>query len=243
MKFTGLSSSHDSGAVKGNGIMKYFYFILLTVFTAGAIMAEGDPSRQLMELDMAGPGAYEKVLQLVDSGANADYYAKGGDRPLFRAVKSGNIDVVKLLLEKGADPNVSFDDATGSPLDSAVLGGDPEMVRLLIAGGAKVNYKMRGAYTALHSACLAKESPSSLEIVAVLLESGAEVNAVTHIGLTPLMNAVEADNTSLVKLLLSRGADPSIKNFQGRTALDIAVKNRKNGEIIRLLKSAKKKGR
>lgn len=211
--------------------------------TPSAVMSDSDPSHKLMDLDMSQPGAYQESIDLISSGANPDYYGKGGDRPIFHAVKSGNRDIVRLLLEKGANPNVSYDDATGSPLDTAVTGGDREMVMILIKGKAKVNYKMRGALTALHTACLGKESPALIEIIILLLDSGAEINAVTHVGTTPLMNAVEADNIEAVKLLLSRGADPRIKNIQGKTAVDIAVSGGKKAEIVTLLKTWKKKGK
>lgn len=217
--------------------------ILMSVTAATFLWSDTDPSQKLMNLDMSAPGAYEESVKLIDAGANPNFYGKGGDRPIFHAVKSGNREIVKLLLEKKADPNVSFEDATGSPLDIAVTLGDPEMVKILVNGKADVNYKMRGAITALHTACLAKDSPVLVGIIAVLLDSGAEVNAMTHVGITPLMNAVEADNTGAVKLLLSRGADPTIKNFQGKRALDLAVSGGKNEEIIKILKSWKKKGR
>ena len=215
----------------------------ICLITPSAILPDSDPSHKLMDLDMSLAGAYQETVDLINSGANPNFYAKGGDRPIFHAVKSGNKEVVRLLLEKGADPNVSYDDATGSPLDTAAPGGDIEMVMILIKGKAKVNYKMRGALTALHTACLGKESPALIEIITLLLDSGAEVNAVTHVGTTPLMNAVEADNLPAVKLLLERGADPRIKNIQGKTAIDLAVSGGKKPEIIQMLKSWKKKGK
>lgn len=213
-------------------------FLLITNAQSGT-----DPSQDLMNLDMTAAGAYDSALQLLDSGASANAYTKDGDRAIFHAVKSGNRDIARLLLERGADPNVSYNDATGSPLDSAVSAGDPEMVSLLIKWKAGVNYKMRGAQTALHTACMQKESEQASAIITVLLQSGADVNAVTHMGVTPLMNAVEADNTSAVRILLQRGADPRIQNIKGRTALDIALNGGKNTEIISLLKSWKKKGK
>lgn len=220
--------------------------ILIPVFIMTLICAAvsgTDPSQELMKLDMAQPGAYESVIQLLDSGASSNAYTSDGDRALFHAVKSGNRAIVKLLLDRGADPNVSFNDATGSPLDFAVLSGDPEMVTLIIRAKADVNYKMRGALTALHTACMQKESELAGRIITILLQNGADANAVTHMGATPLMNAVEADNTAAVKILLSHGADPRIRNIKGKTALDLAVSGGKNSGIITLLKSWKRNGK
>lgn len=219
-------------------VVTLFLFSLIIAAQSGT-----DPSQELMKLDMTADGAYDNVLKLLDTGASANAYTKDGDRAIFHAVKSGSREITKLLLERGADPNVSFEDATGSPLDFAAAGGDPEMVSLLISGKAKVNYKMRGAQTALHTACMQKESEQVAAIITILLQNGADANAVTHMGITPLMNAVEADNTSAVKILLQRGADPRIRNIKGKTALDLAVDGAKNSEIITALKSWKKKGK
>ena len=207
------------------------------------VWAGTDPSQELMKLDMTAKDALENVTRLLNSGASANAWAAGGDRAIFHAVKSKNRDITKLLLERGADPNVSFDDATGSPLDSAVSGGDPEMVDILIKGKAAVNYKMRGAHTALHTACGQPDSEQAAAIITLLLQNGAEVNAMTHMGITPLMNAVEAGNTTAVRILMQYGADPRIQNIWGKTALDLAVDGAKNREIVELLKSWKKRGK
>lgn len=224
--------------------MKTGIISLLIMLTAAlSLGADSDPSRELMSMDMKAEGAAEKARQLLDAGANPDYYARGGDRPVFHAVKSGNREIVKMLLDRRVALNISFDDATGSPLDSAVAAGDPEIVRMLIKAKADVNYKMRGAVTALHTACLQSESSAADEIITVLIDSGADINAVTHFGVTPLMNAVEADNGGAVKILLERGADPRIKNIKGKTAKDLAVSGKKKAEIIKMLKAWKKKGK
>lgn len=224
--------------------MKPEFFLIPVIFLVLAGTAfPADPSHELMNLDMTAAGAYDSVLKLLDSGASANAYTKDGDRAIFHAVKSGNRDITRLLLERGADPNVSFDDATGSPLDSAVSGGDPEMVGIMIKGKAAVNYKMRGAQTVLHTACMQKESEHASAIITILLQNGADANAVTHMGITPLMNAVEADNTSAVKILLQYGADPRIQNIRGKTALDLAIDGAKNNEIVELLKLWKKRGK
>lgn len=224
--------------------MKHEYFLIpLILFILAGTAWPTDFSQELMKLDMTAAGALDNVKKLLDSGASANAYSPGGDRAIFHAVKSGSRDITSLLLEHGADPNVSFEDATGSPLDFAAAGGDPEMVRLLIKNRADVNYKMRGGHTALHTACMQKESEQARAVITLLLQSGAEVNAVTHFGVTPLMNAVEADNTAAVKILLQRGADPHIRNIKGKTALDLAMDGAKNSEIITILKAWKKKGK
>lgn len=215
----------------------FILVLLLPAFPGNA------PSKDLMAIDMTEPGAYEEVLKCLDAGANPNAWVKGGDRPIFHAVRSGHPGIVNILLERGADPNVSLDDATNTPLNAAVEDRDPEIVRALVDGKADVNYKMRGAVTVLHNACLEKSSPSVTEIIRLLIDSGADVNAVTHFGDTPLMNAAQSGNTDAVKLLLEHGADAKMKNIRNKTALDIAVSSGAGPEIISLLKSWKKKGK
>ena len=60
------------------------------------------------------------------------------------------------------------------------------------------------------------------EVVSVLLEAGADVNAVnqnTHWGTTPLHAAAHANQAAIAKLLLDRGADTKAKDMEGRTPM------------------------
>ena len=66
---------------------------------------------------------------------------------------------------------------------------------------------------------------STYDILNILLQNGADVNAKDHDGRTALMLAASSpDDVSSVTLLLSHGADPALKDKDGRTALDYAVK-------------------
>ncbi len=84
----------------------------------------------------------------------------------------------------------------------------------------------------------AKTMGEWLEVARLLIAAGADVNQANDDGLTPLMSAVGFDNTALVKLLLSAGADSKPHDKSGRTALDFAKHNRSD-EIIQMLRSVK----
>ncbi len=87
------------------------------------------------------------------------------------------------------------------------------------------------AWTALLASC----HFGSKETVAVLLANGADVNiADDYIRWTPLMAAASGGNPSIVTMLLEAGADCNMKNWKGKTALDIARKGN-NREIERIL--------
>ncbi len=76
------------------------------------------------------------------------------------------------------------------------------------------------------------------DILAFLLDHGAEINHTEKTGYTALMGAVIANRPEAAHLLLARGADPDIQEYEnGQTALMMAVRNR-NPELVRLLLSA-----
>ena len=133
--------------------------------------------------------------------------------PLFYAVKSDSRNaagVARILLGSGADVNyVSDVDERGvSPLLAALRGDgcqDIEVVRLLVAHGAAVNCREKSTgYAPLHHAC----NNGANEIVALLLDYGADVNQAANLGYTPLMCACSsgsADEALVAMLLGARG--------------------------------------
>lgn len=78
---------------------------------------------------------------------------------------------------------------------------------------------------------------NSLDIIALLAISGADINGVNLSGYTPLHHAVESNSKEAIQLLLKLGADMSLKTKSGHTAYDIAAMNN-NGEILNLLKAS-----
>jgi ankyrin repeat protein len=113
-------------------------------------------------------------------GSGWDVNAQGekyGRTALHLAAMNGHLEIVKLLLEHGADVNAKTKEGYGyTALHSAASNGHLEIVKLLLEHGADVNAKTKyGGYTALHSATM----NGHLEIVKLLLEHGADVNAKT----------------------------------------------------------------
>jgi ankyrin repeat protein len=106
------------------------------------------------------------------------------------------------------------------PLGLAAFYGHDEAVRLLLARGASPNLAARNAMkvAAIHAASAA----GSLPIALLLIEAGADVNAVQQAGYTPLHAAAMTGQIDLAKVLLDRGADPNAKADDGRTALAMA---------------------
>jgi len=103
-----------------------------------------------------------------------------------------------------------------STLMSAVADNDVDGVRFFSkAGSALVNQKNFGGATALHMAC----RENNFEIAKILIENGADINAVDNEGWTPLMRAALSGNKEIIDLLLSKNAQASNVNADGESAI------------------------
>jgi ankyrin repeat protein len=133
------------------------------------------------------------------------------------ASKYGDIEMIELLLKKGA--NMEFKHNFGlSPLSTAILFGHTETVKFLLEKGANIEAKDKYGDTALIRAICGGYT----EIVKLLLEKGANIKFKDKYGYTPLKSALGRRYTEIVKLLLDRGAD--IDNL-GKRDNDYILKN------------------
>jgi ankyrin repeat protein/mono/diheme cytochrome c family protein len=173
----------------------------------------------------AASGDVETLRLLLDSGAKADDFPKSSDpravdiavgfrTPLMWAAYHNDVRMVRLLLERGADPNQSTH--FGNPLSHACWSDSFEAAKVLIARGADVNARDAIAnFTPLHWA--AGTEPPRPQLVKLLLDNGADPNAaggepVGAFGLlpqTPRLIAEKRGRTAIVDALVSAGAkDP-----------------------------------
>jgi uncharacterized protein len=117
-----------------------------------------------------------------------------GQTPFLRAALSGDTATMRVLLQYGADPNLSTFAKT-TPLMAA----------------AGVNWAVQQTYT---------ESPQArLDAVKLCLELGADVNAANSMGLTALLGAANRGSNEIIELLVDRGARLDVKDREGRTPL------------------------
>ncbi len=146
----------------------------------------------------------QQVQQLLAQGADVNARDAGGWTPLMAAIEWHNIATAKLLLEHGADPNV-HDKSGGTPLVLAVRQNCVEVVRELVGRGVPLSDTLM--FEATH-----------YEIIHYLVGQGLHINVMVH-GRTPLHASVDATTASTMEWLLVHGADPTIKNERGLTAL------------------------
>ena len=145
--------------------------------------------------------------------------------PLHMAAWLGASEIVRLLLERGADIRVKTEDGV-SPLCAAALAGNRDTLKILISHGPDLDTPDNsGSTPLLHS--IEKES---VDCVSLLLNEGASTAMVQKSADTPLHAAVERGNLEIMELLFHAKADINSRNKMGYTPLMIACK--KGDEII-----------
>jgi uncharacterized protein len=199
---------------------------------------------------------WDLAKKLIDAGADVNQWDIFGEAPLFTAIglssrvdggrasidplnqaKGG--DVIRLLLERGANPNMQLffrpanvrgaTNTRGStPLIRAANNGDLELVKLLLEHGADATVYMADRQTPIHAVLAGRSSEKdALELIKVLHEAGTDVNVVAlvnHIeevrGGSALHYAVRKRYKEVIAQLASFDIDLNLKDQDGLTALD-----------------------
>ena len=152
---------------------------------------------------------------------------KSGASPLYDAARMGTYDMVKSLVNYGADPNVATK-AGLTPMHQAAARGNLDMVKDLVQAGAEVNAVAENGRTPIFYA--AERGKAST--VNFLLEKKAEVNLADKNGITPLHCAASSGNVALVKFLVSKKANFAATANDGTTVL---IAGAKYPEIVKFL--------
>lgn len=215
--------------------------------TAALLVERGaDPNLS----DSAGMGP---LYAAVDMNTLGEVY---GRPPRRSPDKLDALGLMTLLLQKGANPNAGLKTATlqrahtpgegtlgagATPLMRAAKNADIPAIELLIANGADISLGQKNKTTALMFAAglgrgvgtFAKDYATDaqmLETVKVLVAHGADVNAISAAGQTPIHFAAQAVDTNLpqptddlVKFLFAHGAKLDVADKQGRTPIDMAL--------------------
>jgi ankyrin repeat protein len=159
--------------------------------------------------------------------------ARGGEHetPTYAAVVAGNVDILALLIEHGADvEGRSRSINGGTPLHRAAWDGRLEVGQSLLDRGANINSRNNSGNTPLSYAVINKH----VEFVRMLLERGAVIDGQDIYGNTPLHRAAQGVCTQAVQLLLEHGADVNVRNEWGKTPYELASSSGYQ-EIVELL--------
>lgn len=148
-------------------------------------------------------------------------YKKGGKQALMDpkmihlAVRLGRLDLLRLLLEHGANPNAR-DRRTRTPLFFA---RDERIVHTLVKAGARVADRDLAHHQPLHAAVRA----GRLDVAKALLQLGADLSAQDKRGLTPLHQAAMRGRVKCLRHLVEQGAWVNGRDRHGRSPLFYAV--------------------
>jgi uncharacterized protein len=167
------------------------------------------------------------VKSLLQRGFDGNVRDPNGQSGLLLAVRTDALNAAQALLDWSKIEAETRNAADESPLMLASLKGQARLVQKLIDKGADVN---KPGWAPLHYAA----TRGHLEVMNILLENHAYIDASSPNGSTPLMMAALYGTPSAVKLLLEAGADPTIKNALGLTAIDFAYRDNRaeSAEII-----------
>lgn len=174
----------------------------------------------------------QTVDALLEAGLTINERSPNGMSPLYSAVVDNNAQMVRYLLEKGADPNLDGYKDGWNALGFAASDGYDGIVKLLLDHGADIH---RCATKAQTNALGLAVQDDRISTVRLLLERGADVNQLDPIGCTALYYAALKNHLEVAQFLLQKGANPEIglyKEFW--TCLSIAA-SKGHTQMVRLL--------
>ena len=149
-------------------------------------------------------GNVARVAEILDRQPELlNAFAPDGHVPLGLAAFFGQAGVIRLLLERGADVNVSSRNAQKvTPLHGAVSRGDLAISALLLDKGARANARQERGFTPLFSAA----GSGNIELMELLVRQGADIDAATDDGKKPYDIALERKQEKAAEWLKTRAA-------------------------------------
>jgi ankyrin repeat protein len=209
--------------------MKYVLHTIVITVLIGFTSAWAQTSSFEQALQAAEAGNATAVAGLLDRGVDPNTADKEGNTLLMLASRAQSVPLVKLLISRKAA--VDARNAHGdTALMMAALGGFVDVARILIGAGASVN---RPGWSALHYGTFATNDA----IVRLVLERGADKDALAPNGYSALMLAVRNGNLAAARTLLYADVDVSVEGPRGETAMKLAAA-RGEREMVDLLKRA-----
>lgn len=138
------------------------------------------------------------VQRLIAQGANVSEIDSQGDSPLIMAAYKGYTEIVRLLLEAGADVGALDPGMKATALHAASYAGHADAAKLLVEYGIDIDKQgPYNGYTALHDATW----QNNVEVARVLIEAGANLNIKSNAGETPLEFARSRHHNEIAQLI------------------------------------------
>jgi ankyrin repeat protein len=255
----GRPKSLDSG-----GLTPLLYSVRENCMACVEVLLKHKADINLADPDMVSPllvaimnANWDIAERLINAGADVNQWDLYGETPLFTIInlrnradggrgtsidpmnKTNGTAIFKLLLEKGANPNIQLffkpanmsgpTNTRGStPLIRAANNGDLELVKLLMEHGADPTIYMADRQTPIHAAILGRAQEAQVvEMIRMFHKAGTDLNVVALVnhqeevrGGSALHYAVRKRQKETIKTLASLGIDMNLVDQDGLTALD-----------------------
>ncbi len=191
-----------------------------------------------------------EIKKLIEGEKDINSIEKDGFVILWWAVVGNYVDATKMLLEKGANPNIAPNNkATWTVLFETTkesffgnMQGQRKKInrsriiaKLLIKHGADVNHSNSIGETPLHKAA----QHGRTDLCSLFIYNEANVNAVDILGHTPLHGAAKKGYWKVIQILLENGAQIGLKDKRGETALILGEKRKEESLYIKIRKENK----
>ena len=213
---------------------------------------ENDDGETWIHHTVIGNWSREVLQVVIAHGGDVNAATKGNITALMLASRTGNADVINVLLAAGADPNITDADGYTCLHDAIDVGCTKETLTAFINHGANIHAANKKGVTPLMGAvwkgnidaikvlltagadrkdcdtCLhsAIRNKCGKEILQRVISHGADVNAKNEHGVTALGVACQMGNKDAINELLKAGADPNIVDEAGETCLHITIRGR-----------------
>lgn len=180
----------------------------------------------------AGLGDLDYVERELESGVDPNAIQEStGATPLERASVHGHMDVMRRLLQAGADPDF------GIAVVTAAVNNEPEAISLLISAGASPDQQDSRGWSAIHHAA----NRGHADVIEVLVRAGVDVDSGPKEWMAPLHMAAMTAKLEAVEKLLELGAKKDALDAAGNRPIDYANRTypplaREYSEIRKLLK-------
>ncbi|XP_072936758.1 E3 ubiquitin-protein ligase MIB1 [Epargyreus clarus] len=206
----------SDGSIPGNSSGERLSVLLKKLFESHVT---GDANEELVKAAANGDAARCADILARPDGAHADVNGVyGGHTALQAAAQNGHVEVIRTLVEAGAEADAEDRDGDRAA-HHAAFGDEPAALRALAAAGADLNARNRRRQTPLHIAV----NKGHLGVVRTLLQLAVHPSLQDSEGDTPLHDAISKKRDDMLTLLLDHGADMTLTNNNGFNALHHAA--------------------
>jgi len=207
-----------------NSMFIFNYELVLKIISSSYIHDNG------FVFDICNDNDLNIINAFIKYAKNVDLQLTNSKTLLLIAIENDNIEIVKLLLEKGA--NINLVTTFGTPLMYCIQNNKLEIFKLLLEEKPDLNIQDINGNTALHYTC---KKPIFNDILKCLLEKNPDLNIQDINGNTALHHASELKWGKTFMILLEMNPDLNKQNLNGETVLHILIKNLNYSKIKLLL--------